>query len=297
MSDEPVDGHRAGPSLGDLALALRVTWLPVLVFVAVASGAGYVLGTTGDTTYAATTTVAVADARTQTGVFGQPVPGAAIGREEAELLASSNAVRLRVAERLGLPAESIAPIDTAVSEDRDDPFIDLTAHADRRDRALDLSNAFAAALVDERRARLGAELDQLVGTLRAEVDARRQEIAAIDAELAAPGASAEAEVSDRRRAVADALAALRTRLAELEVEARAASGGVTIADPAVVASEVPRPQPSHLAVLGALVAAVLAVAIIYLRLSYEVARASVRRSAGRVIDLDATAEHRVGVTS
>lgn len=290
------DVRQTGPSLGELVVALRATWLPLLVFVLVASASGYIVGTTGEPRYEATAAVSVADPRSQIGVFGDQVPGGAIAREEAQLLAGSTSVRLRVAERLELPADAVDEVRATTSEDRDDPFIELTARADTPARAIDQANAFAAATVEERRHRLRGELERMVHSLRREAESRRQEIAEIDAERALLDAP-DPVLDDRRSAASAALNRVRERSSELEIEAGIADGGLSVADEATEAPEVARPAPWHLAVLGALVAGVLGVAIVYLRLSYEAARARAMASHVRVIDLDRTSDRRASETS
>lgn len=293
------DAFRQGPSLGDLLVALRATWLPVAGFVVVAALAGFVLGTRTDTDYEATTTVAVADPGTQVGVFGAPVPGVAIAREEVQLLARSTAVRLRVAEELEQSSESLGTLETTVTEDRDDPFVELTVRAGTEARAVERANAFAEALVAEREARLGDELDTITESLRAAIDQRSEEIDQLDAAVAGAATDeAAADLAEQRRAAADARAVLRERLTQLEVEARAVSGGVRVADEAVEASADPGPQPLDLAVLGGLVAAVSATAVAYLRLSYEAARrGSGTTLQARVVDLDPAEERRASEPS
>lgn len=262
----------AGPTVGDVALGLRALWLPVLVFVAVVAGAGYVLGSGGEVRYEATTSVLVAEARDQVGVFGDQVPGPAVDVESVALLARSDEVRLRAAERLGLPFEDVDDID-ADAED-DERTLVLRAVARTATGAIDLANAHADALVAEREAQVRGELATIVEVLEGRVAARDADLADLRARVAAAAEAEDAAAADLQGeldAAASATEVLRERLVQLEVEAEVAPAGVAVADRAADAAEVGAPAPAQLAVLGALVGLVVAAGVVYLRLSYQLA--------------------------
>lgn len=263
----------AGPTVGDVALGLRALWLPVVVFVAVVAGAGYALGSGGEVRYEATAAVLVAEGRDQVGVFGDRVPGPAVDVESVALLARSDEVRLRAAERLGLPLEDADDID--VDTEDDERTLVLRAVAPTTTGAIDLADAHADALVAEREAQVRGELATIVEVLEARVAAQDAELADLRARVAAAtgaeDAAAPADLQGELDAAMSAAEVLRERLVQLEVESEVAPAGVAVADRAADAAEVGAPAPSQLAVLGALVGLVVAAGVVYLRLSYQLA--------------------------
>lgn len=271
----PVAPAPVGPTVGDVAVGLRSLWLPVLVFVAVMAGAGYAIGSAAEVTYEAATSVLVAEARDQVGVFGEQVPGPAVDTETAVLLARSDAVRLRAAEKVQVPLDEVDDID--VDAEDDERTLILRAVADTPTEAIDLANAHADALVEEREAQVRDELARIVEALRERVSARDADLVQLRARTAEataaadPGDPAVAALQGELEAASAAAEVLRERLVQLEVEAEVASAGVVVADEAAEAGEVGSPGPTQLAILGALVGLVLAAGVVYLRLSYLVA--------------------------
>lgn len=296
MSDLSSARVTQGPSVGDVALGLRTLWVPVVVFVLVVAAAGYAVGTTRDIAHEASAVLVVNDARAQVGVFGAQLPGTAAGRDELAVFARSDGVRLRVAETLDRPLDAVPEVEVG-ADDEDPAFLQLTVTADRATEAIDLANAYADALVVERRARVRSELDDMSETLAtsvAEREAALGDLLAQQAELApdideeaAPADPAMLAIDAEVQAADAALDRLRARLVELEVEAAAAPAGVRVVDPAITARSAAGPEPWHLAVLGGLVAAVVATGVVYLRLSYLVASADGRsRLTPRLLAVD-----------
>lgn len=270
-----------GPSVGDVLLAVRELLLPIAAFVVVAALAAYAVGTTLDPRHEASATVVVSDARAQVGVFGAPVPGVGTDRDEIAVLARGDAVRLRVAQALDRPTESVPEVIVEV-DDRDPSSVTLTVAAPTASSAVDLANGWARAVVEERRSQVAGQLAGIVETLADAVARREAAVARLRAEQATaaaaptdPSAAAlAAQLAAELQAETVALDRLRGRLVELQVEAAAAAPGVRLADPAATASVVGAPAPWHLAVLAVLIAVVLATTVVYVRLSYLTARSS-----------------------
>lgn len=261
------DTPAPGPTIGDVAVGLRRLWLPVLVFVAVLTASGYALGSTAEETHEARASLLVAEPRDQVGVFGDQIPGPAIDVESIELLARSDAVRLRVADRLGLPLERVDDVDVDVADET--RIVVLRAVGRTPTEAIDLATAHADAVVEERAARLADELDTIVQVLASRVAEREAALASLRSESAA--APDQPELEARVDAAAAATEVLRERQVQLEVEAEVAAPGVVVADRPADAQPVGGPDPIELAVLGGLVGLILAAGVVYLRLSYALA--------------------------
>lgn len=236
------------PTIGDLLVALRRSWLAVALLVVVAASAGYVVADRAGTAYTASAQLATGSGDALVGVFGRPVPGTAIAAADVALLAESTVVAARTADELDLPLEALDDVRADVGEDRVAPTVTVTVRAEDARTAVDAANAIALATIDEH-----------AGIVRRALD---------DAVVALERSLTDVTVTP------DSAQQLQRRLDELRVEREAVRSPLAVAVTAVDAAAAGA-QPTEVALLAGMLALLVGAAVAYLRLSY-VSAASAR---------------------
>jgi uncharacterized protein involved in exopolysaccharide biosynthesis len=270
----------ASATLVDVLRGARRSWLAIVFLVAAAAVAGHELGARAEPRYAATAQLSIASEDALIGVFGNPLPGAAIGAPEVELLAESAEVRARAVEALGLPLEAVEDVEATVTDDRLAATVALEVTATSAGQAVDATNAVADATVAAHGDRLQAALDASIAALERSAQSRAAEVAALAGQVALAGPAELPALESAHGLALDSEQQIRRRLDQLRVEAEAARSPVAVAVEAVEAERTGPPKPLHVAILAAVLALAVGLAIVYLRVSFAIAGTTGRAEAG-----------------
>jgi hypothetical protein len=272
---------KPSPTVLDVVLALRRSWVAVAFVVLAAALAAYVVADRAEPTFTASAELSVGDG-SAVGVFGQPVPGAAIGAKELELLVESPAVRAAAVEALGLPLEAGDGVVALVPDERSGSSVLLRATAADAATAVELVNQVAASTIAAHEASITTALGEAVAALTASATSRQAEIATLETALLTAADAERVSLESSLAIAVDAERQVRRRADELEVEAAAVRSPASVAVEAVGAARGGPPKPRDLAVLAVILAILLCAVVAYLRIAFALARTTTAQPEPRV---------------
>lgn len=174
-----------GPlELSSVFAALRAGRLAVVAAMIVGLGGGVVVSNSLPRSYEASATVRVdpfvVDQVTQSGRnSNSSADGLAIEARSDAVLAAAAA---QLEPTLTVPDLRVL---VTVSQDGDDPVLQIVARTASPERSADIANAVAAAVLEQRRTQIDGELNAAATALEAEIGAARFELLAVESELAA----------------------------------------------------------------------------------------------------------------
>lgn len=205
--------------------AVRRSWLPVFVFVAIATAGAYVLSSLMTDRYRSTATIVQADAASTIG--SSDVESLKRRLETINRLLSTTAVLSRAAK--ALPGETVTSLDRAITSEVDPRanIIEIAAEHEDPERAAAMANAVARAL------------------LVTQAGAESQGIASARARLVAELARLRS-----RGAPAVEIQALRDRISELTIAEATIGADLRLAESATPASLPASPRPTRNAVVA-----------------------------------------------
>jgi capsular exopolysaccharide synthesis family protein len=175
----------------------------------------------------------------------------------------SSAVAALVSQRIG----SAPPVAVTGASDAD--IITVSARSSNRERAMKIADTYAAAYVDAKRKEGVDALLAASGQVRDRVDDLQRQIDGLDKQVeSAPLAERDTvsqSVSQRRNALLNEKAGFGETLDQLQVRIALASGGASIAGPAVMPKSPVEPRPLRTGMLALLVGLLLGLLAAFLR--------------------------------
>jgi non-specific protein-tyrosine kinase len=224
---------------GDIRAYLTAMWrwrFAILAFVIVIPAAVYAYVSSQPKEYEASVLMQVQPLAVDTSLFNTeaPVPQAQTLRSAARLITTTG-VAQAAAEELGEPRSSARSLLSGVTATAnvDADFITILANASSAQRAADVANAFAAAVVTTRRSQAVERLNSTIGKVSEQVDKLSK------------------DDDDGRKQLSEQLQRLRAL--------RAAQGNnARIVEPAVAASSPVAPKVTRTVVLAVIVTLLLA---------------------------------------
>ena len=227
---------------GDLRAYIRVLWrwkLLILAFVVVIPVAAYIFVSSKPKVYEASVLMQVQALAVDTSLFGADVPPPqAQTLLSAARLVTTTAVAATAAKELGEPPSNARKLlsDVTATADVQADFITVAARAPTGERAADVANAFAAAVVANRTNQAVGRLNATIGRVEEQLDRIRGETS-----TAREGRKQLSEQLQRLRAL------------------RAAQGNnARIVEPAVASTTPVAPRVTRSVIIAAIIALLLA---------------------------------------
>jgi len=245
-----------------LGVLRNKAWIIVLI-VAVASSAAYVMAKRTPNMYYAASQVKITNSNTGNVFFNQQA-GADISRQVATETAilNSHDLRMTVEQRLGDRASLIAGVGVSALPDTDVLQVSVTSTSP--ELARDAANTFADVYVENRKANAVQELVQNSEGLRAKAEELNQKIADIDAEIAANPGPATDSLRLQRITITSQRDNFNARATEFEVQAALLSGNVQIVDRAQLPNGPIAPKPRRDAQVAGVVGLLFGIGLVLL---------------------------------